>query len=334
MVFKSTLEASLTNADIGQNQELSGALEDYLETIYLLMRDKKVARVRDIAKARKVRPVSVTQAMHRLAELGLIDYAQRERIELTSEGERRALRVFSRHRVLTKFFDQILGVDPNQAESTACAMEHQLGDQAMDALVRFFEFLQVCPEGRSFLTQFHGCSRVHPEQPPCAHHCERGQTLAEAQPFQRSQGVAPQDIENDATTAIAEPSEEPRGHGLGLGFGRPAGKGLRRGGGKGLRRGAGRGHNLDSGGVGPAVPPLGPTCSLADLGVGQKARVTQIHGRGAVRQRLLDMGLLPNERLEIERVALAHGPVWIKLNGYQLALRRGEARAVDVEILE
>lgn len=324
MVLKRTSEAFLTGSNIEQNQELSGALEDYLETIYLLIRDKKVARVRDIAKARKVRPVSVTQAMHRLAELGLIDYAQRERIELTSAGERRALRVFSRHRALTKFFDQILGVEPAQAESTACAMEHQLGDQAMDALVRFFEFLQVCPEGRSFLTQFHGCSRVHPEQLPCAHHCEGGQTHAEAQPFQRLQGVAPQDFVKDAATATAQPSEEPRGHGLALGFGR--------GGGKGLRRGAGRGHGLDSSGGGRAVPPLGPTCSLADLGVGQKARVTQIHGRGAVRQRLIDMGLLPNEILEIERVAPGHGPVWIKLNGYQLALRRGEARAVDVEI--
>ncbi len=72
--------------------------------------------------------------------------------------------------------------------------------------------------------------------------------------------------------------------------------------------------------------------SLADLPPGQKARVTQIHGRGAVRQRLLDMGLLPNEWVEVERLAPGHGPVWIKLNGYQLALRRQEARVVDVEI--
>lgn len=310
-----------SNMNSSSEAELSRALEDYLETIYLLVRDNKVARVKDIAKARKVRPVSVTQAMHRLAELDLIDYAQRERIELTAEGERRAQRVFSRHRALTRFFDEILGVESTKAESTACAMEHQLGDEAMDALVRFFEFLQVCPEGRSFLQNFHRCSRVHPEQPPCEHFVDDGQggcvgidkadqpdnTKGSAAANKRPQAAGSELFENKASAKATQLAEGLPGKGRG-GFGRGLGLGLRR-----------RGHDRSG-------------LSLADLPPGQRARVTQIHGRGAVRQRLLDMGLLPNEWVEVERLAPGHGPVWIKLNGYQLALRRQEARVVDVEI--
>lgn len=314
--------------DAASEVEISGALEDYLESIYLLVRDNKVARVKDIAKARRVRPVSVTQAMHRLAELGLIDYAQRERIELTPEGERLAQRVFSRHRALTRFFGEILGVEAVKAESTACAMEHQLGDEAMDALVRFFEFLQVCPEGRSFLHNFHRCSRVHPDQPPCEHYVDDGHGACQgwddaahsavrsvadgpdavngAGPVKAGKTMAAQD-KPSVLHAMQRVEHKPH---QGQGAGRGMGLGL------GLRR---RGHENRA-------------VNLADLPPGQKARITQIHGRGAVRQRLLDMGLLPNEWVEVERLAPGHGPVWIKLNGYQLALRRQEARVIDVEI--
>jgi ferrous iron transport protein A len=58
--------------------------------------------------------------------------------------------------------------------------------------------------------------------------------------------------------------------------------------------------------------------------------VTQVNARGAIRQRLLDMGMLPESRVEIERVAPAGEPIWLRLHGTQLALRRGEAEAVVV----
>ena len=88
---------------------LSSSLEDYLETVFELVRDRKVARVKDIAKARGVRAASVTPAMHRLAHLGLIDYAEREYIVLTPAGEKMARRVYARHRVLQRFFREVLG---------------------------------------------------------------------------------------------------------------------------------------------------------------------------------------------------------------------------------
>jgi len=137
---------------------LSSALEDYLETIFILVRDNKFARVKDIAKARGVRSASVSPAMRRLAELELIKYVQREYIDLTPKGEVEARRIYARHRVLIRFFEEILGVPAEVAREDACSMEHSLSDVSMDHLVRFFEFLGACPEGEGLIGRFRNCS--------------------------------------------------------------------------------------------------------------------------------------------------------------------------------
>jgi Fe2+ transport system protein FeoA len=70
--------------------------------------------------------------------------------------------------------------------------------------------------------------------------------------------------------------------------------------------------------------------SLSELTPGRPGRVTQVNGHGGIRQRLLDMGVLPNVEVEVQRVAPSGSPVWIRLEGSQLALRRAEADAVLV----
>jgi Fe2+ transport system protein FeoA len=68
--------------------------------------------------------------------------------------------------------------------------------------------------------------------------------------------------------------------------------------------------------------------SVFDLKPGQQGMVTRVNARGAVRQRLLDMGLLPNVLLRVERVAPGGGPDWISTQGSQMALRRNEAESI------
>ena len=151
---------------------LTGALEDYLETIYELSRERNVARVRDIAKARDVKAGSVSPAMRRLADLGLIEYHQREFIGLTPAGEAEARRILSRHQILTRFFREMLQLPPDVATADACAIEHSLSDRAMDGLVRLFEFLNVCPDARTeFLDRFHRCPVVQDDAEECPHDC-------------------------------------------------------------------------------------------------------------------------------------------------------------------
>ncbi len=239
-----------------QETVLTGALEDYLETVYQLVQSRKLARVKDIARARSVRAGSVSPAMRRLADLGMIRYVQREYIDLTPLGEEHARRILARHRILTRFFREILQVTPETAEADACAMEHSLSAEGMDHLTRLFEFLRVCPDGRKFLSSFHSCPRIQPASAECMLH------------------------HRDGTEAID-------------------GKG-------------------------------GTTRSVADLKPGQKGRVTQVSGEGPIRRRLLDMGILPDTTIELERVAPTGDPIWIKLEGMQLSLRRKEASLVSV----
>ncbi len=127
------------------SEEISGKLEDYLEAIWEILRTSRVARVRNIAEAMEVRPATVTTAMKRLAERGLISYEKREYIELTDRGRELAMSTKARHRLLARFFHGVLGVESETAQRDACLMEHHLSVECMEKLTGFFEQLLLCP---------------------------------------------------------------------------------------------------------------------------------------------------------------------------------------------
>jgi ferrous iron transport protein A len=70
--------------------------------------------------------------------------------------------------------------------------------------------------------------------------------------------------------------------------------------------------------------------SLLSLAPGESRRIGEVRGQGSIRQRLLDMGLMPKQTIRMERIALGGAPVWIELNGSHLALRREEAEMILV----
>jgi ferrous iron transport protein A len=70
--------------------------------------------------------------------------------------------------------------------------------------------------------------------------------------------------------------------------------------------------------------------SLDQLKVGQRARVESLRGNDAILQRLLEMGLLEGEEVEVLAFAPLGDPVEIRLRDYRLSLRRSEAARVQV----
>jgi len=74
--------------------------------------------------------------------------------------------------------------------------------------------------------------------------------------------------------------------------------------------------------------------TISKLKPGERARVARVEGSGAIRQRLLDMGLLPEAAITVQRVAPTGDPIWIKLDNFQLSLRRSEAATVFVAKFE
>ncbi len=72
---------------------------------------------------------------------------------------------------------------------------------------------------------------------------------------------------------------------------------------------------------------------LDTLPIGQRAVITAVDGQGALRCRLLDMGLIPKTVVRIERVAPLGDPMELLVRGYSLSLRREDARNIEVEVM-
>jgi DtxR family Mn-dependent transcriptional regulator len=72
---------------------------------------------------------------------------------------------------------------------------------------------------------------------------------------------------------------------------------------------------------------------LRSLEPGAKAKVTRLSGKGAVRRRIMDMGIVPGTTVEVEKVAPLGDPIEVKLKGYHLSLRKEEAANIFVEVV-
>ena len=125
----------------------TASMEDYLERIALLSEEGKPVKVTEIANALGVKKPSVTSAVAKLSEAGLIAHERYGYVELTAEGDRIAQDVYWRHRTLRQFLVEILSVDPTIAEGDACRMEHVLSRNSLERLAKFLEFVLNCPRG-------------------------------------------------------------------------------------------------------------------------------------------------------------------------------------------
>jgi DtxR family transcriptional regulator, Mn-dependent transcriptional regulator len=142
-------------------ENLSPSLEDYLEVIFHLEREHRVARAKDIADQMDVQRASVTGALRALAGRGLINYTPYNYITLTPSGRDIASDIIHRHETLKDFFVTVLQLDPEQAEANACRIEHTIGAAAIDRLLHFLEFIKACPRaGTDWLDAFaHFCRK-------------------------------------------------------------------------------------------------------------------------------------------------------------------------------
>ncbi len=107
-------------------ERLGRSAEDYLEAIGHLCQRHGSAQVSDIAQMLNVKKPSVTAAMRRLSELGLIDYRQYAPIQLTETGRQYAERVIGAHNILHRFMIEIAGLSAERADEAACLIEHIL----------------------------------------------------------------------------------------------------------------------------------------------------------------------------------------------------------------
>ena len=71
--------------------------------------------------------------------------------------------------------------------------------------------------------------------------------------------------------------------------------------------------------------------TLKDVKVGSTVKVKKLHGEGAVKRRIMDMGLTKGVEVYIRKVAPLGDPVEVTVRGYELSLRKADAEMVEVE---
>ena len=71
--------------------------------------------------------------------------------------------------------------------------------------------------------------------------------------------------------------------------------------------------------------------TLKDVQVGKTATVKKLHGEGAVKRRIMDMGITKGVEVFIRKVAPLGDPVEVNLRGYELSIRKTEAELIEVE---
>ncbi len=132
--------------------KLSATLEDYLRIIFEYQREKRFARVSDIAASLKVAKSAVTAAMQSLASRGLINYRPYEPATLTPAGTKKAEKLLLRHEIIHEFLCGILALDAKSADTTAGSMEHSIDDATLEKFVCFLAFIGNRPALRRSLS--------------------------------------------------------------------------------------------------------------------------------------------------------------------------------------
>jgi len=328
---------------------LTESLEDYLEIIFLLVHKHKVARVRDIARAKAVKNSSVTSALQRLAKEGLVEYRAREFVNLTEEGREFAFRVHQRHKFLKRFFVDLLQVDPETAEQDACSIEHSISVETLERIIAFAEFISYCPKvDKDLVREFRDCWLQGTKEPflckkeyGCGIWKERKSLSSElgiVRVTELSAGdrgyitriIGPEAIrrsliQRGILPAMSVHVKQPRADGsydLLISDEEVH-----------LKRDEAPLVYIWVAKRAEAVPrKVKPrVMTLSDLTPGRSFRVKRLTAKGELRQRLLDMGFIKGARGMLLREALLRDPIEIELGEYLLSLRRAEAMNIEVE---
>lgn len=237
---------------------ISENLEDYLFIIYNLLQENNVARVKDIASRKDVKMSSVSSALKRLTKNGLIDYAARDKVSITKDGEILVRRLSNRREQVSRFLYSVLGVSYDIAQKDAGGMEHHVSLETLDRLAAFQGFLN-----NSEISELKISEKFRKYYKHCLD----------------ANGTDSKVIESDCSKMNASET-------------------------------------------------------LLDLQPGERCIVKKLIAKSAIRQRLVDMGFLPNVEVLMERVAPLGDPIEVKIKGFHLSLRNEEASRILIKRLD
>ncbi len=114
----------------------SQSVEDFLKAIYMLQREADRVATNALADTLKISAPAVTDMAQRLVDEGTVDYVKYRGVRLTEKGERVALQMLRRHRLIEAYLVQDLGYALHEVHDEAEALEHTVSDRFVEAISR------------------------------------------------------------------------------------------------------------------------------------------------------------------------------------------------------
>ena len=117
---------------------VSEAIENYLETIYILSQQQNEVHAIDVCSYLSYSRPTVSIVLRQMRENGLVTVDEDNHIHLTAEGEKIATHIYERHTILSQLL-MSLGVSKEVALHDACKIEHDLSDETFDAIKKHYQ---------------------------------------------------------------------------------------------------------------------------------------------------------------------------------------------------
>lgn len=121
-----------------EEHKISASLEDYIEAIHQISKEKQVVKAIDLSKRLDVKRSSVAEAIKNLTKRELVTY-ENNNLKLTDKGLEIAKEVINRHNTLYNFFVKVLKVEPEEAQLNACRVEHVITENAFKNLTKYIK---------------------------------------------------------------------------------------------------------------------------------------------------------------------------------------------------
>lgn len=320
---------------------ISDSVQMYLVKLKRLQEKINPVPLSTLAESLSISPVSVNEMCRKMQEQDLISYQPYKGASLTQDGDREAIKILRRHRLWEVFLVEELHFSYEEAHELADILEHATTKELADRLDVFLGNPQFNPEGKE-IPSIDGKSKViepHPltaleigESGVCVlkddeksikdflkqSGCTKGTTL---KVVGRTDNLVLVDAKQKLISISVELAE--RIDVIKTRDEREQSKSQK----------ANTKDNLKERlSMNKAEVASITKVTLDKLEIGRKGTIVSLSGKGQVKQRMMDMGLVPGSQVEVIRVAPLGDPIEINLKGYNLSLRRSEAKSVMVEV--
>jgi DtxR family Mn-dependent transcriptional regulator len=293
-------------------------VEMYLKTISELGEEGQAVVIARVAERLGVSPVSANEMMKRLVDQDLIEHERYKGVRLTENGRFYAHSVIRRQRLWECFLVDRLNFNWSGSYEAACRLEHATSNVLAEALAAFLDNPTVCPHGNPIpqadgtMPKIEGSSLAKLKPGQTATVLSIIPTNTEVFAYLSQHQIVPGQVIKIIEKAPMDGpmTVQANGRRIALGLSMAA-----------LVMVQAHGEST-----------VLPTTTLDHLSPGQAATVTKIGGKGAIRRRLMDMGITRGVEIRAIKTSPLGDPVEYHLRGYNLSLRKSEAEMVEVAL--